>query len=206
MGLTRLKQKKRKYRDQNELLLAKAFKVWTEFTDARTSCEHPFVAPSLLAKLRAIDPNLHLFWELQHYFEHRWHVKWKDTLTGELKSVLVLQNPPCPLIHQQADYVPFDSAALHDVAVNMFILRNGKQVAVIEAALQRDQDEADALQADRLDLAFQYDKDHRKIHERLSGRRNISDPGWERGIEYDANGVPITVGAGAHTTNNTKAI
>ena len=206
MGLTRLKQKKKEYETQYNLTLAKGFGMWDEFTDTCLSVEHPAIDPRLLQRFHEIDYQLFLCWELQHYFEHRWHVKMHDRYSGETKSVLVLQDPPCPLVHESANYVEFTNATLHEVRRLMHQLRHGTQLAVIEAMHERqEQKEEDRWNAFQ-DLAEDVDKDHRHIQERLIGKRNRSDPGYERGIGFNDDGKPFADGVGASGRNLIRAI
>ena len=196
-GLTRLRQK-RLYKDKHEFELAKALGVMVEFRDACVVFETPRVPAHLLGQLHAIDGNLFLCWELQFYFEHRWHVKLRDQ--GEEKSILLLQDPPYPIKASQvrAEYVPFDTLALDDVRRLMHQFRHGRQKAVVTAHLSRLAQKQERKERDRMGLAFDVDSAYRRVHERIRGERNISDPGWERGIGHDGSGKPMVVGKGAH--------
>jgi hypothetical protein len=204
-GLTRLKEKKQRGSRQ-ELDLDRALGNVVEFTDRHLTTDHPAVDPALLRRLWEIDKNLVLCWELQFYFEHRWHVKLVDR--GEMISIVLLQDPPYPIKASQtrAEYVPFDSKVLGLVERLMFQWRNGLQAWVVEEHLAREQEKIDARERDRMDVANEMDKDLRRINERITGKRNISDPGWERGIGFDADGKPFAEGRGAHTEKNTRAI
>ena len=104
MGLTKLKEK-RQYQNRDEHTIAQALGTTIEFTDGQLTTDHPHVAQSLLDKLHAIDPRLMLRWELQHYFEHRWHITYEDEdeLGPKSTSITILQNPRAVQIHQQAD-------------------------------------------------------------------------------------------------------
>lgn len=206
MGLTRLKQRRREHNSRDSIMLERAFGLWSEFTDITLSVDHPYVSWKLLARLREIDANLILCWELQHYFEHRWHIKWKDGLTGNVQSVRILQSPEAPLIHQHADFVPFNHLALQRVSHSMFILRNGLQNDVIANVHKSDRLREESRIRDAENLAADYDMDYRKIHERLRGKRNLHDPGWERGISFDSKGTPVAEGTGAHSKHHTKAL
>jgi hypothetical protein len=204
-GLTRLKEKKQR-KDRNELELDRALGHTKEFNDPYLEVSHPTVSKGMIERLQQIDPNLVLCWELQFYFEHRWHVKWKDQ--GEMKSVIILQNPPYPIKAGQdsAEFVPFDERALKTVARLMYQVRHGLQRQAVNDHLdkveQKEQDRVKSL----AQLEVDWNDDHRHIHERMDGTRNASDPGWEAGVGFDADGVPFAEGSGAHSRNMKRAI
>lgn len=205
-NLTKLKEKKQRA-SMEEYELDQALGLTVEFTDACIEHDHPSIEPFILRALYAIDRNIVLCWELQAYFEHRWHVKWWDERDREEKNILLLQYPHAPLSAMvEAEYVPMDERALRDVRRLMHQLRHGLQreatkahLESIEAARLRKECEMQQLAADR-------DKEERHILERLRGDRNISDPGWERGIGFDKDGKPFTEGKGAHVAEHTRAI
>ena len=203
-GLTRLKEKDKQRQDRNEMEMDRAVGQVGEFKDARVTTAHPHVDTWLLDSLFKLDDRLFLCWELQHYFEHRWHVKMLDD-DGDVKSILMLQHPWTIRIHEQGDYLPFNSEALSNVRRLMHQIRHGLQQEVIDAHQEKNDKERLTKEADRKDIAEQKDKEERRVQERLTGRRNISDPGWERGIGIDKDGVPYIDGKGAHTEERTSA-
>ena len=203
-ALTRLKNKD-KWQHRNELAMLYAFNLVDEFKDAQLTCEHPHVDAWILSMLHSIHPQLELWWELQHYFEHRWHVVYNDD--GNIKSVLVLQQPDAPLMHQAADYKAITMRELSRVRRSMFILKHGQQLAVTDALLAQQELAEERKIAAQLDLADQKDKAERHLQERILGKRNISDPGWEAGVGFNADGTPYVSGPGAHRADKiTKAV
>ena len=202
-GLTRLKEKGKQRLSPDELAIDRAFSRVDWFTDLFISVEHPHVAQWLLDELERINPRLQLHWELQHYFEHRWHIKLNEN--GDLKSIIILQYPWTIKIHQQAEFVPFDSNALEQVRRLCHQLRHGLQGEVIERHLAKNAQDKLDQEAGWEDMANVRDKEERLVQERMSGKRNISDPGWERGVGMDIDGVPFTEGKGAHTNERTSA-
>ena len=206
MGLTKLKQKKKDYGTEYNLAVARGFGTFDEFTDVCLSVDHPVVSPNLLARLHEIDSQLFLCWELQHYFDHRWHIKLRDRYTGNVQSVLVLQTPSCPLVHESAEYVALTYAILHAVQRLVHQLRHGTQLAVIEAMHEKQQAKEEDRWNEFEQLAEDVDADHRHIQERLSGKRNRSDPGYERGVDFDADGKPFAEGSGASDRKLLRAI
>jgi hypothetical protein len=187
-----------------------ALGLTTEFTDHALDNSHPFVSQRLLQKLHQIDERLFLCWELQHYFDHRWHVKYLDTHiesgTPIETSIVILQWPYAVQIHETAAYLPFDGEALATVRRLMHQIRNGTQSAIIEGVhVHQEKKETDQI-ADREDMATEMDKEQRRLQERISGKRNISDPGWERGVGQNDDGTYYTDGPGAHSHTRTKAI
>ena len=207
LGLTKLKEKK-EYLSRDEYIIKQALGTTMEFTDDRITVDHPYVAQSLLDKLHAIDSRLQLRWELQHYFEHRWHITYEDeTMLGPIStSITILQYPRAVQIHQQADFVPFDDTALDEVRRLMHQIRNGTQAAIVAGVADAHQIKQETEIADREDMAGELDKEQRRLQERILGKRNISDPGWERGIGIAEDGTPFIDGPGAHTSKHTVAI
>jgi len=203
-GLTRIKEKKQRTHNR-QLALDRALGNVREFTDRCLTTDHPYVSQSMLKKLSLIDSRLFLCWELQHYFDHRWHIKLRDE-NGDIKSVLILQHPWTISLHQQADFIPFDSVALSEVRRCIYQLRHGTQAEVIKKMQDKQEKKEVDRQADLADLADVMDAEQRHIQERLMGKRNISDPGWERGIGWSEDGRPYVEGFGAHTDKVTKAI
>lgn len=204
-ALTKLKEKKQR-KSRHELDIDRALGHAVEFRDAYLETDHPHVPPHLLQELRAIDKDLILCWELQFYFEHRWHVKWKDQ--GELKSVTILQDPPYPVKRGQdrAEFVPFDRRALRDSARLMHQMRHGLQQQVVEQHLEKQEKKKLDKEQDLHQLEQDWHEDHRHINERMTGERNASDPGWEAGVGFDADGVPFVEGPGAHDRKMKRAI
>lgn len=207
MGLTKLKEKK-EYLDREDYIIKQALGTTVEFTDLRITQEHPYVAQSLLDKLKTIDSRLQLRWELQHYFEHRWHITYEDEdeCGPKSTSITILQHPRAVQVHQQADYVPFDNTALDEVRRLMHQIRNGTQSQIVEGVATAHQQKQEAEIMERGDMADALDREQRHLQERISGKRNISDPGWERGVGQNADGTYFTDGEGAHTRKRTKAV
>jgi len=204
-ALTKLKEKKQR-KDRNELELDRALGNVVEFRDAYLETDHPHVPPHLLKQLKEIDPNLVLCWELQFYFEHRWHVKWEDN--NEMKSIVILQDPAYPIKagSDHAEFVPFDGRAIHTVSRLMHQVRHGLQSQAVADHLAKEEGKKLAKEKSLHELEQDWHEDHRHINERLTGKRNPSDPGWEAGIGFDADGVPFTEGSGAHSEKMKRAI
>ena len=208
-ALSRLKEKKQ-YHSPQDREIQQALGNTVEFTDSYIETDHPCVDQRWLDRLREIDPRLELHWELQHYFEHRWHIMYMDetwdTGTRELKSILILQEPFAVQIHEQALYLPTDNEMMErHIERLMFQLRNGTQSEATDRVATHAEERPEKLAAERKDMADALDREQRLIQERISGKRNISDPGWERGIGMDESGKPFVDGPGAHTQKNTKA-
>lgn len=204
-GLSRLKEKKQR-ENRQELDIDRALKNVVEFKDSCVSTDHPHVDSVLLQRLHQINPHLILCWELQFYFEHRWHVKLMDQ--GEMKSVLLLQDPPYPIKASQhsAEYLPFDSRALWIVSRLMHQFRHGLQVEVVEQHIKKMYHQHEMQLKAREQVAADMDNDLKSVNRRLTGQQNISDPGWERGIGFTDEGTPYIDGKGAHTKEITRAI
>ena len=204
-NLSRLKEKKQRA-NKHERDVAKALGVVKEFKDGYLELDHPHVEPHLLRQLYGIDSRLFLCWELQFYFEHRWAVKYKDDM-GLESYFTILQDPPFPIKAEVKDaaYIPFDQRAIADVQRLAHQRRHSLQNAVVLAHQEKLEKKELSRWADLEDMANERDKEQRHIQERISGERNISDPGWERGIGIDESGKPFTDGLGAHNTKHTKA-